>query len=138
MSKNPSSEPDKLPNTKRLWGISAGSLILALIGGFLFWTQIESGGGMGWVGWLITGTLTGIIYGISFLISVMLFENTLEQYITSDTFSEKHDWIDLETESRSSGNSKIDTWVAHYKFARIALAMGILPLLACIYLFWFA
>ena len=128
----------KTPNPERLWTLV---LVAALIGaatGYAFWAQIESGGGMGWVGWLIIIMLGIIAYSISFYVAHRFFENSLDQYIVSDTFSKKHDWIDLETESRDSGDTGIDTWVAHYKFIRTMFAMGILPLLACIYLFFFA
>lgn len=128
----------KTPNRGRLWLLV---LVAALIGGaagYAFWNQIESGGGMGWIGWLIIIMLAIITYSISFYFAHRLFENSLDQYIVSDTIRKKHDWIDLETESRDSGDAGIDTWVAHYKFIRTMFAMGILPLLACIYLFFFA
>lgn len=128
----------KMPNRGRLWLLV---LVAALIGGaagYAFWNQIESGGGMGWIGWLIIIMLAIITYSISFYFAHRFFENSLDQYIVSDTIRKKHDWIDLETESRDSGDAGIDTWVAHYKFIRTMFAMGILPLLACIYLFFFA
>lgn len=128
----------KAPNRGRLWILV---LVAALIGGatgYAFWSQIEAGGGMGWVGWLIILMLAIITYSISFYFAHRFFESSLDQYIVSDTFKKKHDWIDLETESRDSGDTGIDTWVAHYKFIRTMFAMGILPLLACLYLFFFA
>lgn len=131
-------EEMKAPNRGRLWILV---LVAALIGGatgYAFWSRIEAGGGMGWVGWLIIIMLAIITYSISFYFAHRFFENSLDQYIVSDTFKKKHDWIDLETESRDSGDTGIDTWVAHYKFIRTMFAMGILPLLACLYLFFFA
>ncbi len=132
------SDETRLPNRARLWLIVLGALIIALPTGFAFWNQIESGGGMGWVGWLIIVMLSLITYSISFYFGHRFFEDSLDQYIVSDTFGRKHDWIDLETETRESGDAKVDGWVAHYKFIRIVFAMGLLPLIACIYLFWFA
>ncbi len=129
-------EEMKTPNRQRLWALA---VIAGMVGGgtgFAFWNQIEAGGGMGWVGWLITIMLGIIAYSISFYFAHRFFENSLDQYIVSDTFKKKHDWIDLETETRESGDAKIDAWVAHYKFIRIMFAMGLLPLLACIYLFF--
>ena len=129
-------ERPRAPNRKRLWWIVAGAALIGGLSGLAVWLQIEAGGGMGWVGWLIAATLTMIIYGISFFVGVRAFENTLEQFIVSDTFKKKHDWIDVETETRPSDDPKVDMWVKHYVFARTMLAMGILPVLACIYLFW--
>ena len=93
---------------------------------------------MGGVGGLIIVMLGIIAYSISFYFGHRFLEDSLDQYIVSDTFSKKHDWIDLETETRESGDAKVDAWVAHYKFIRIMFAMGLLPLIACIYLFFFA
>jgi len=128
----------KTPNRGRLWSLVLVAAILGAASGYAFWHQIERGGGMGWVGWLIIIMLAIITYSISFYFAHRFFENSLDQYIVSDTFRKKHDWIDLETESRDSGDSGIDSWVAHYKFIRTMFAMGILPLLACLYLFFFA
>lgn len=131
-------EEAKAPNRGRLWLLV---LVAAVVGGgtgLAFWSQIESGGGMGWVGWLIIIMLAIISYSITFYFAHRFFEDSLDQYIVSDTFGRKHDWIDLETETRESGDAKIDGWVAHYKFIRIMFAMGLLPLIACIYLFFFA
>lgn len=126
------------PNRGRLWGIVIAAGLIAAVSGAAFWLQIESGGGMGWIGYVIVATLTVIIYAICFYFAVITFENTLEGYIVSDTFKRKNKWIDVETETRSSDDAKIDAWVKHYVFARQFFAIGILPLLACIYLFWFA
>ena len=131
-------EAVKPPNRGRLWLIVLGAGVIGLGTGFTFWDVIESGGGMGWVGWLIIVMLGIISYSISFYFGHRVFEGSLDQYIVSDTFKRKHDWIDLETETRDSGDAKIDAWVAHYKFIRIMFAMGLLPLIACIYLFFFA
>ncbi|GAB5455598.1 MAG: hypothetical protein Hens2KO_18270 [Henriciella sp.] len=128
----------RAPNTGRLWLIVACAGVIGLGTGFAFWDVIEAGGGMGWVGWLIIVMLGIIAYSISFYFGHRYFEDTLDQYIVSDTFKRKHDWIDLETETRESGDAKVDAWVAHYKFIRIMFAMGLLPLIACIYLFFFA
>jgi low affinity Fe/Cu permease len=87
---------------------------------------------------LIVVMLTIITYSIVFYFGHRFMEDSLDQFIVSDTFSKKHDWIDLETETRESGDLKVDGWVAHYKFIRIMFAMGVLPLIACVYLFWFA
>ena len=125
------------PNHRRLSAIALGAAVIGLFTAYLFWGQIEAGGGMGWVGWLIIVMLGLIAYSISFYFGHRLFEGSLDQFIVSDTFKKKHDWIDLETESRDSGDTGIDAWVAHYKFIRTLFAMGLLPLLACIYLlFW--
>ena len=129
-------EEMKTPNQERLWALVIGAGVIGGGTGFAFWNQIESGGGMGWVGWLIAIMLGIIAYSISFYFAHRFFENSLDQYIVSDTFKKKHDWIDLETESRDSGDTSIDTWVAHYKFIRVMFAMGLLPLLACFYLFF--
>ncbi len=131
-------EPEKTPAGSTLWMIAGGAGVIGLGTGFAFWNQIEAGGGMGWVGWLIIVMLAIIAYSISFYFGHRMFENSLDQYIVSDTFKKKHDWIDLETESRDSGDARVDGWVAHYKFIRTMFAMGLLPLIACIYLFWFA
>ena len=128
----------KTPNRGRLWALVLVAALMGGAAGYAFWNQIEGGGGMGWVGWLIIIMLAIITYSISFYFAHRFFENSLDQYIVSDTIRKKHDWIDLETESRDSGDAGIDTWVAHYKFIRTMFAMGILPLLACIYLFFFA
>lgn len=128
----------RAPNTGRLWLIVACAGVIGLGTGFAFWDVIEAGGGMGWVGWLIVVMLGIIAYSISFYFGHRFFEDSLDQYIVSDTFKRKHDWIDLETETRESGDAKVDAWVAHYKFIRIMFAMGLLPLIACIYLFFFA
>ncbi|MEL6726657.1 MAG: hypothetical protein AAFP81_02840 [Pseudomonadota bacterium] len=132
------SEERRAPNRKRLWMIALFTAPVGLLSAAAFWAQIEDGGGMGWVGWLIILMLGIISYSISFYFGHRFFEGSLDQYIVSDTFSKKHDWIDLETESRESGDAKIDGWVAHYKFIRTMFAMGLLPLIACIYLFFFA
>ena len=126
------------PNIARLCQIALGAGVIGFGTGFAFWDVIEDGGGMGWVGWLIIVMLGIIAYSISFYFGHRFLEDSLDQYIVSDTFSKKHDWIDLETETRESGNAKVDAWVAHYKFIRIMFAMGLLPLIACIYLFFFA
>lgn len=131
-------DPQNTPHGSTLWMITAGAGVIGLGTGFAFWNQIEAGGGMGWVGWLIIVMLAIIAYSISFYFGHRVFENSLDQYIVSDTFKKKHDWIDLETETRDSGDAGIDGWVAHYKFIRTMFAMGLLPLIACIYLFWFA
>lgn len=131
-------ETPKTPDTSNLWTIALVAGVIGLGTGAAFWNQIESGGGMGWVGWLIIIMLGIIAYSISFYFGHRFFEDSLDQYIVSDTFKRKHGWIDLETESRESGNSNVDGWVAHYKFIRTMFAMGLLPLIACIYLFWFA
>ncbi|NQY96678.1 MAG: hypothetical protein HRT82_05915 [Henriciella sp.] len=128
----------KTPNRTRLWQIVAVAGIVGLGAGFAFWNQIEYGGGMGWIGWVIIVMLAIISYSITFYFGHRCFEDSLDQYIVSDTFSKKHGWIDLETESRESGDAKLDGWVAHYKFIRTMFAMGLLPLVASIYLFWFA
>jgi hypothetical protein len=127
----------KTPNRGRLWLLVLVAALMGGAAGYAFWVQIEGGGGMGWIGWLIIIMLAIITYSISFYFAHRFFENSLDQYIVSDTIRKKHDWIDLETESRDSGDAGIDTWVAHYKFIRTMFAMGILPLLACIYLFFF-
>ena len=126
------------PNRGRLWQIVMGAAVIGLGTGYAFWDVIEAGGGMGWVGWLIIVMLAIISYSISFYFGHRFFEGSLDQFIVSDTFKRKHDWIDLETETRESGDDKIDAWVAHYKFIRTMFAMGLLPLIACIYLFFFA
>ncbi len=131
-------EPAPVPNRGRLWQIALGAGVIGLGTGYAFWDVIEAGGGMGWVGWLIIVMLGIISYSISFYFGHRFFEGSLDQYIVSDTFRKKHDWIDLETETRESGDAKIDGWVAHYKFIRTMFAMGLLPLIACIYLFFFA
>lgn len=128
----------KSPNRGRLWLIVLSAGIIGLGTGFAFWDAFQSGGGMGWIGWLMIGMLGIIAYSISFYFGHRFFEDSLDQYIVSDTFKRKHDWIDLETETRESGDAKIDGWVAHYKFIRTMFAMGLLPLIACIYLFFFA
>ena len=130
--------PQNTPDGSTLWTITAVAGVIGLGTGFAFWNQIEAGGGMGWVGWLIIVMLAIITYSISFYFGHRFFENSLDQYIVSDTIKKKHGWIDLETESRDSGDARIDGWVAHYKFIRTMFAMGLLPLIACIYLFWFA
>ncbi len=131
-------EGPKTPNRSNLWTIALVAGVIGLAIGATFWNQIEAGGGMGWVGWLIVVMLTIITYSIIFYFGHRFMEDSLDQFIVSDTFSKKHDWIDLETETRESGDLKVDGWVAHYKFIRIMFAMGVLPLIACIYLFWFA
>jgi hypothetical protein len=131
-------EGPKTPNRSNLWTIALVAGVIALAIGAAFWNQIEAGGGMGWVGWLIVVMLTIITYSIIFYFGHRFMEDSLDQFIVSDTFSKKHDWIDLETETRESGDLNVDGWVAHYKFIRIMFAMGVLPLIACIYLFWFA
>lgn len=131
-------DPQNAPDGSTLWTITGVAGVIGLGTGFAFWNQIEAGGGMGWVGWLIVIMLGIITYSISFYFGHRFFENSLDQYIVSDTFKKKHGWIDLETESRDSGDAKVDGWVAHYKFIRTMFAMGLLPLIACIYLFWFA
>ena len=93
---------------------------------------------MVWVGWLMIGMPAIIAYSFSFYFSHRFFEDSLYQCIVSDTFKRKHDWIDLETESRESGDARIDGWVAHYKFIRTLFAMGLLPLIAFVYLFFFS
>lgn len=128
----------RTPNRRRLWAIVVGAGVIALAAGLAFWSQIESGGGMGWIGYVIVATLSVIIYAIAFYFGVIMFENTLEKYIVSDTFKKKNKWIDVETETRTSDDEKIDAWVKHYVFARQFFAIGILPVLASIYLFWFA
>lgn len=128
----------KTPDRGRLWTLVG---VAALIGGgtgYAFWTRIAEGGGTGWVGWLMIGMLAIIAYSISFYFAHRFFEDSLDQYIVSDTFKRKHDWIDLETETRESGDAKIDGWVAHYKFIRTMFAMGLLPLIAFVYLFFFS
>lgn len=125
------------PNIKRLQQIAVAAIAIALLGSYLFWRQIQTGN-MGWVGILICATLALIIYAISFYIGVMSFERKLEGYIVSDTFKKKNDWVDVETETRSSDDASIDAWVKHYVFTRAIFAMGILPLIASIYIFWFA
>ena len=132
--------PDEqsLPNTKRLWTIAFISGAIAVLGASAFFFQISAYTTLNWVWWLIIGTLTMILYGIAFYFGVILFENTLEKYIASDTFKRKHKWIDVETETRPAETAKLDGWVSHYVFARTMLAMGILPVIACIYLFFFA
>lgn len=131
-------EGPREPNIARLWQIACGAGVIGLGTSFAFWGAIEAGGGMGWVGWLIIVMLGIIAYSISFYFGHRYFEDSLDQYIVSDTFGKKHDWIDLETETRESGDTKVDAWVAHYKFIRIMFAMGLLPLIACVYLFFFA
>lgn len=131
-------EGPKTPNRSNLWTIALVAGVIGLATGAAFWNQIEAGSGMGWVGWLIVVMLTIITYSIVFYFGHRFMEDSLDQFIVSDTFSKKHDWIDLETETRESGDLKVDGWVAHYKFIRIMFAMGVLPLIACIYLFWFA
>ena len=131
-------EETKTPNRGRLWLLVLVSGLVGSAAGFVFWSQIEAGGGMGWVGWLMITMLAIIAYSIAFYFGHRFMEDSLDQYIVSDTFKKKHDWIDLETESRESGDATVDGWVAHYKFIRTMFAMGLLPLIACIYLFWFA
>ena len=131
-------EEIKTPNRGRLWLLVLVSGLVGSVAGFAFWSQIEAGGGMGWVGWLIITMLAIIAYSITFYFAHRFFEDSLDQYIVSDTFGRKHDWIDLETVTRESGDAKVDGWVAHYKFIRTMFAMGLLPLIACIYLFFFA
>ncbi len=125
------------PKRERLKAIMIGSAITAFIVCFLFYNAIVSiTDGLDFIWILMLATLTGITYGCAFFIGVRLFENTLEQYIVSDEFSERNQWIDLKTETRSSGDKAIDGWVKHYVFARTALAIGILPLIASVLLFF--
>lgn len=124
------------PDQGRLWLLVLVAAVIGAGTSFGFWHQIEAGGGMGWIGWLIIVMLGIIAYSISFYFAHRFFENSLDQYIVSDTFKKKNQWIDLETESRESGDNDIDGWVAHFKFIRTMFAMGLLPLLACIYLFF--
>lgn len=126
------------PNRTRLWMIALATALIGILTAWLFGAQIEAGGGIGWVGWLIVIMLGIISYSISFYFGHRFFDGSLDQYIVSDTFKRKHDWIDLETETRESGDVNVDGWVAHYKFIRTMFAMGLLPLIACIYLFFFA
>lgn len=129
-------EEARQPNRNRLRAVFVGSMLIAVLGVFTFWRQVSGSADMGWIWWLMLATIGMIIYGIVFYFGVMIFENTLEQYVVSDTFKKKHDWIDVETETRTSHDGKIDGWVRNYVFARTMFAMGILPLLACIYLFF--
>jgi hypothetical protein len=128
----------KRPNRRRLWQIVAGAGLIGVATGAAFWNQMGGTSDLGWVGWLIIIMLALITYSISFYFGHRYLEDSLDQYIVSDTFKRKHDWIDLETETRESGDARIDGWVAHYKFIRTLFAMGLLPLIACIYIFWFA
>lgn len=127
----------KTPNQRRLWMLVLAAFVIGAGTSFAFWVQLVPGGDLGWGGWLIVAMLGLIAYAISFYFGHRFFEDSLDQYIVSDTFKKKHDWIDLETETRGSGDAGIDGWVAHYKFIRTVFAMGLLPLLASIYLFFF-
>lgn len=132
-------EEQRPPQRSRLRVIALAALLIGAFGFYVFYAGVTSDGyGLDWVWWLILIMLGVIMYSISFYFGVVWFENTLEQYIVSDKFGRKHDWIDLETESRESGDDKIDAWVAHYKFARTMFAMGLLPLIAMIYIVFFA
>ncbi|MBR9835395.1 MAG: hypothetical protein GYB42_09430 [Alphaproteobacteria bacterium] len=126
----------RTPNRRRLFGLSLFALGVAALGIYLFWQQIGGADEMNWVWYLMLATLGAIIYGTTFFFSVLAFENTLEQYIVSDKITKKNKWIDVETETRSSHDDKVDGWVKIYVFARTMFAMGLLPLLACIYLFF--
>lgn len=126
----------RTPNRRRLYGLSLFALGVAALGIYLFWQQIGGADEMNWVWYLMLATLGAIIYGTTFFFSVLAFENTLEQYIVSDKITKKNKWIDVETETRSSHDDKVDGWVKIYVFARTMFAMGLLPLLACIYLFF--
>ncbi len=128
----------KTPDRGRLWTLVGVAALMGGGTGYAFWAQMAAGGGMGWVGWLMIVMLGLIAYSISFYFAHRFFENSLDQYIVSDTFKRKHDWIDLETETRESGDARIDGWVAHYKFIRTMFAMGLLPLIAFVYLFFFS
>jgi len=130
------SEETTPPNRSRLRVISGGAAVIGILAGGLFYNQIRLGAELGWVWWVMLVTLCVIVYSICFYFGVIIFENTLERYIVSDTFKKKNKWIDVETETAPSGDDNIDAWVAHYKFTRIMFAMGLLPLLAMIYLFW--
>lgn len=125
-----------LPNRQRLFGLSLLALIVATIGVYLFWQQIGRGDELNWVWYVMLATLGAIIYGTTFYFAVLAFENTLEQYIVSDKITKKNKWIDVETQTRSSQDRKVDGWVRIYVFSRTMFAMGVLPLLACIYLFF--
>ena len=132
-------EEQRPPARGRLRLIALGALAIGALGFYIFYAAVSRDGyQLEWAWWLILIMLGVIIYSISFYFGVVRFENTLEQYIVSDKFGRKHKWIDVETETRESGDSKIDAWVAHYKFARTMFAMGLLPLIAMIYIVFFA
>ncbi|MEL6829094.1 MAG: hypothetical protein AAFO63_03050 [Pseudomonadota bacterium] len=128
----------RAPDATRLWLIVAGAAMVGVFTSLIFWLQIAAGGGMGWVGYLIIAMLGLTSYSISFYFGHRFFEDSLDRYIVSDTFGRKHGYLDLETETIETGDAVVDGWVAHYKFIRIIFAMGLLPLIACVYLFFFA
>ena len=59
-------EGQKSPRMSNLWRIAFVSGLLGVGTGAAFWNQIEAGGGMGWVGWLIVVMLAIITYSIIF------------------------------------------------------------------------
>ena len=131
-------EEMRKPDPERLWMIVAGAGLIGLLTSLVFWLNFAAYGDVGWFGYFISFMMGLIVYSISFYFGHRYFEDSLDQYIVSDTFGRKHGYLDLETETRDSGDTSIDGWVAHYKFIRTMFAMGLLPLIACIYLFFFA
>ena len=98
-------EDQRLPARGRLRLIAFGALIIGALGFYIFYAAVTRDGyELEWAWWLILVMLGVIIYSISFYFGVVWFENTLEQYIVSDKFGRKHDWIDLENrEPRKRG-----------------------------------
>lgn len=132
-------EDARLPNPKRLRAIVAGASLIALIWGAVFYLQIRQDADMNWIWWLMIGTLTMMMYGTAFYFGVLMFENTLEKYIVSDDITPKRDgYLEIETETRPAESKSLDVWVSHYVFARRMFGVGLLPMIACVYLFFFA
>ena len=78
---------------------------------------------------VICAAIAGITFSAIFYFGCLIFEPSLQQYITNDRTIIKGENVEMVTDTISSGNKDIDEWVGRYVFARNLFGMSVIPLL---------
>lgn len=90
------------------------------------------------LGWSVLAFAFGvIIWSAVFYFGCLIMAGSLTSYIERDDTKIKGDTVEMVTETRSSGDARLDAWVGRFVFARNTFGLSVLPVLILVGLyFW--